>query len=466
LLRARNPDSTQVTQKLKEPEMGATTSPASPKSNNLLIPALACLYATVFSHLLALQCSNGDWNHPDMACVAAERLDNRLFWPVLSLFAFASVIRHRANFRTPVHIVCLFAYVGFAGLSVLWAFAPSTSFVRYLQQVMIISCIVLPAITADKKADLLHTLFSIFAFATMLNLTFIFIMPPMQVETATPGYAGYFGGKNYMGQLEALAFLLTLNELFYSGRRRIIAIVIATTAVVLLFLSNSRTALALALIAPFLAAFTLILRKTIRISPAMVPVAIFLVFWILCSFTSFSVYRLSYMMNGEPTFTGRSHIWRFANYEIDQRPVIGWGYQSFWLVGPTGPANEAQGWVKAMPHAHNGYLDTMLELGYVGFFFFLAFVLTTLHYCGRVLDLYPARGWSILGLAYFVMINNFLESTWMRGAEFLWVAFLFLAAEIARCQRASQSQQSLRPVSPERALRPGVPSGRQAAAMP
>ena len=47
-----------------------------------------------------------------------------------------------------------------------------------------------------------------------------------------------------------------------------------------------------------------------------------------------------------------------------RRPLLGWGYQSFWLVGPDAPSIvEAPGWVKMMPNAHNGYYDTMLEIG-------------------------------------------------------------------------------------------------------
>ena len=76
---------------------------------------------------------------------------------------------------------------------------------------------------------------------------------------------------------------------------------------------------------------------------------------ILASITGFNMNRLSYMLYGDPTFTGRTIIWDFANYEISRRPLLGWGYQSFWLVGPDAPSIvDAPGFVKAMPNAHNG----------------------------------------------------------------------------------------------------------------
>ena len=96
---------------------------------------------------------------------------------------------------------------------------------------------------------------------------------------------------------------------------------------------------------------------------------------------------------------------------------------------------DAPGWVKMMPNAHNGYYDTMLEMGYVGLAFLLVFIIATLHAVGRVADRDPARARLLLSLALFVILYNFFESLWMRGFEFLWVVFVIVAAEIGRYWR-------------------------------
>ena len=44
----------------------------------------------------------------------------------------------------------------------------------------------------------------------------------------------------------------------------------------------------------------------------------------------------------------------------------------------------------------------------------------------------PARAWVVLSTALFIMIYDGLESTWMRGFEFKWVAFLILAVDIGQ----------------------------------
>src|SRR5262249_30541360 len=150
----------------------------------------------------------------------------------------------------------------------------------------------------------------------------------------------------------------------------------------------------------------------------------------------FTMNRLSYAVYGDSSFTGRQYIWDFVNFEIARRPLLGWGYQSFWLVGPDGPSVvDAPGWIKTMPNGHNGYYDTILELGYIGFILLLAFITATLHSIGRVMDLDARRGWVLLSLALFVMIYNGLESTWMRSFEFMWVVFLIVAAETVSYRR-------------------------------
>ncbi len=125
-----------------------------------------------------------------------------------------------------------------------------------------------------------------------------------------------------------------------------------------------------------------------------------------------------------------------------------------------------------MPNAHNGYLDTTLEMGYVGLALLTVFILATLHGIGRVADREPRRAWLLLSLAFYIMITNGLESVWMRGFEMLWVVFLILAAEIGRywqpIHRGGRSLhkhrfsfdprwQGARPVFSDRVMRPDRP---------
>jgi len=432
-----------------------------------IVPISACAYALIVSPLLVFYLSPPPYTLQSMM---ESNSGNRIFWPAMTAISVLLAVLNRSRLgglTWPPHIVCLLAYLAFAGASVLWAFEPELSFIRFVQEVMVVTTIVLPAMLAAQTADMMRGLFLCFAFASILNAFYVLNGHPiiatygaMEVEI---GYPGYFTGKNYLGECEGIAFLLSLHEMVYPGLRRALGIIVGVIATALIFWSDSKTALGLALIAPLLAGLTLITRKITRISPAIVLLSIPFCYAVLSRISGFNLNRVSYMLYGDSTFTGRTLIWDFAQYEIERRPLLGWGYQSFWLVGPDGPSIvEAPGWIRSMPNAHNGYYDTMLEMGYVGLAFLVIFIIATLHAIGRVADRDPARVRLVLSLALFIILFNFLESLWMRGFEFLWVVFVILTAEIGRywhpipLTRAAYGSRTPRPGSPGRSRGGGL----------
>jgi exopolysaccharide production protein ExoQ len=427
----------------------------------------ACAFSLIIAPLLIFLDSD---SQKTLQAMLAPRLENRVFWPVLAAISVVLVIQNHSRLATltlPPHIICLFLYLAFAGASVFWAFKPNAASVRFMQQAMIVTSIVLPAMLADKAADMVRGLFICFALASMLNLFFVLGGSPEFATYGSAGkviigYPGYFPGKNYLGECGAIAVLLSLHEIFHPGFRRVSGIIVLVVATLLILWSNSKTALGLAFIAPLLAGFTLLISKIKRISPAIILLSIPILYAVVSGVSGFNMNRLSYMIYGDSTFTGRTIIWDFVQKEIALRPLLGWGYQSFWLVGPDSPSIvDARGWVKGMPNAHNGYYDTMIEMGYIGFGLLVTFILTTLHGIGRIVPRDRVRAWIVLSLILYIILWNFLESLWMRGFEFLWVVFLILVADIGRYWQPIEAHRwTPRPVSrgpsrSERGLRGG-----------
>lgn len=417
------------------PKQTRSTAPLLDKF--VLVPIAACVFATVLSPLILSFC-----NPLDPICTLESRPENKIFWPAMAVIAviFAAQNASRvARLRLPLHLVCFLFYFAFAGASITWAYKPEISFIRFAQQAMIVISILLPALLAARTVDMMFGLFIAFAISMVLNTYFILTAPlPVFAEGATWGYTGYFLGKNSLGQCAGIALLLSFHEMLRSGRRRVWGIVVAIIAASVLYLSHSKTSIAVALLAPCLALIALfpgfmLLGKKLRISPAAMILIIPFCYIVLSNVSGFNMYRVSYIIYGDPTFTGRTFIWDYVSTEIARRPLLGWGYQSFWLVGPDGPSYlNARGWIRSMPHSHSGYLDSMVELGYVGFTLLLIFIITTLHASGRLADRDPARAWLVLSLVLFVVISNFLESTWMRAFDFMWIVYLITVVEIAR----------------------------------
>lgn len=81
-----------------------------------------------------------------------------------------------------------------------------------------------------------------------------------------------------------------------------------------------------------------------------------------------------HLLGRSDTLTGRTDIWR-ALWHWDINPVVGTGYEGFWL----GDRREAvqKSVLPFLNEAHNGYLETYLNLGYAGVAITLAVLLTT-----------------------------------------------------------------------------------------
>jgi exopolysaccharide production protein ExoQ len=420
-----------------------------------LVPIVACVITIVVFPLLSF--FNPSSHEEVLSGVA--RPEGRIFWPAMAAITVVLATQNRSRLSKltwPPHIICLFACLGLAGASVLWAFIPDKSFIRFVQQAMIVISIVLPAMLAPRTADILRGLFLCFAFASILNVFFVLggFIDTVDCKAVQFCYTGYFVGKNYLGEFAAIGFLLSLHEILYRGWRRVLGISGTAITIYLVIMSNSKTAFGLAFISPLLAGLALITRRITGISLAIILLSIPLCYVVLSGVSHYNMNLLSYKLYGDATFSGRTIIWDFVQNEIDRRRLLGWGYASFWLVPGSPVFGDAPGWVKMMPNSHNGYYDTMLDMGYLGLAFLLVFIIATLHAMGRVADRDPARAWLVLSLALYVIVYNFLESLWMRGSEFEWLVFLILVAEIGRywqplpLRRAAYRSRTSRPGSP------------------
>ena len=140
--------------------------------------------------------------------------------------------------------------------------------------------------------------------------------------------------------------------------------------------------------------------------------------------------------------TGRTYIWNYVLNFHDQRPWLGWGYQSFWAIGPDAPNLKADNFVSGLNQSHNGYVDVLLETGTAGFIVILAFLLAL---C-RALD----RTWSqradvailLLSLTLFCSAHNLLESSLTRGFAVPWVILLLVAGISNPAREHAPSGQS------------------------
>ncbi len=112
---------------------------------------------------------------------------------------------------------------------------------------------------------------------------------------------------------------------------------------------------------------------------------------------------------------------------------MGFGYGSFWRVGLDGISYEyASGWHASSFNGHNGYLDILITLGWIGFWLGIAvFVIEPVIFFLIRADSSSRSKKIAFVIIIFVVLHNLLESTllmWNADTYFIWL----LAACILR----------------------------------
>ena len=127
----------------------------------------------------------------------------------------------------------------------------------------------------------------------------------------------------------------------------------------------------------------------------------------------------------DASLSGRVPLWGMLVDKIYQQPVLGYGYGSFW-VGTVGPAAEI--WKNLdweAPHAHNGYLDLWLQLGFLGiclglYLLLRMCILSVKHHAVTG----PAGQFWILFMVYFICYNM-IESIFLTANGLFWVLLVY-----------------------------------------
>jgi exopolysaccharide production protein ExoQ len=186
----------------------------------------------------------------------------------------------------------------------------------------------------------------------------------------TPGHSadwqGVFTQKNACGRIMVLASAVIL-----FGSR----ITTARAAALLLFLfvlvmSGSRGAwmIEAAILLLWLTLF--VARRASSRIRLILAIAAPIVLALIAAAATLFFPPLMRFLGRDATLSGRTAIWAQVAHFIAQRPFFGYGYDAFWR-GMQGPSLQIDAAVHfIVEHAHNGFLEICLELGFTGLVLF------------------------------------------------------------------------------------------------
>ncbi len=269
----------------------------------------------------------------------------------------------------------------------------------------------------------------------------VIVLPSYGISTDSHAgeWKGLFQHKNALGRNMVLAIAL------FAGGRPFNTRWLRWTAVggALALLALSRSGTGMMGFAAVIVAFAFVKlvrvksRRTLPLWAALLPV-------LLLAADALIIYRsqLFAVLGKDDSLTGRTTIWAFALDAIRQHPWLGYGYGVFWrqsLVGQVMPHG------LAATHAHDGYLDVLLDCGAVGMILFLLMLLL---YCFRTLrrlldQSLPLSDFTVFAFVFLCLFltMNLTESNLFREHTLLWIPFVSMYT--AMCRQDAEQRSSL-----------------------
>jgi exopolysaccharide production protein ExoQ len=274
-------------------------------------------------------------------------------------------------------------------LSCLWAASPLAT----LQHVITIGLTTFAAYYMAARFSLrqqLMILASILGAVAFLSLIAALFFPAQGImaEPAHLGaWKGILGHKNNLGMMMLFSALVFHVLIPTVDQPRLPSLMIAAyvVSIINLLLSDSRGSMIALLVATLVGAILrlpYIQRKDFPsvLKPFLWPAALLCLIMLSAMFRpgyALQKLRLGEVADPAPqreasTLSGRTIVWSQLLEKIRVHPILGYGYNSFWLSPDTPPSGDVRfpndDWALS---AHSGYLEFVLDIGLLGLLLFL-----------------------------------------------------------------------------------------------
>jgi exopolysaccharide production protein ExoQ len=329
----------------------------------------------------------------------------------------------------------IWLFLLYALISVLWSDYPFVAFKRWFKTMGTVS-MVLVVLTERHSYAAFGFIMKRLAFLILpVSILFIKYYPDLgrTYHMGMPMYTGITLGKNCLGEACLILCMYFCWSLFFNCKeenevgtrsRLFLYLLMLTMIGWLLYVANSATALAcvIAMICLFsVSRFAAVEREPRRI---MVLCFLAVALYALMQITFNIQDILVAILGRRPDLTTRRAAWE-ALLSMAKNPILGYGWQSFWL----GERRQIAIEISEVMYTHNGYLDIYLNLGVVGFLLLLGWILSGFINVWRYLAIDYTKAMLRLCCIIIVLLHSLTEAT-LFGVSNMLVILLFATIEI------------------------------------
>ena len=318
------------------------------------------------------------------------------------------------------------AFMLLAPLSALWSIEPTATLLRFVSLLCIVLLCFAISVTGWHRQRFEQLAIPPLMFILIGSLIAGLIFPERITEIGTDvsqrgAWHGITHSKNEFGMMSSLATIICFNRVLAAGRRVIWAMLGSAIAVACLVLSRSNTSLiatVIGVVTMFLVMRVPVIKRRFS-AHVVVSIAVMILFYELViqdilPGTHTLLGPITSMLGKDTTFSARTVIWNVVKEHMQGAPYLGTGYGAYWL-GPF-PWSPSYVFVPMMyfypTEAHNGYLDVMNDLGFLGLSVLVLFLFWYVRQTVQLMRVDRSQGALYAGVLLQEMVINMSESDW------------------------------------------------------
>jgi exopolysaccharide production protein ExoQ len=273
---------------------------------------------------------------------------------------------------------------------------------------------------------------TVFFASVMTSLIFTILLPKYGIMSMPPhigAWRGVYIHKQHLGTQMSLmsAFFLIISKSEVWQHKKHLGFLGIVSAIFLVLASKSSTGfISVLLLCSCVFIFQL---RRFRLD-----ILTFLLITTVLSVGSVIMYLLDNaaiivgLLGKDLTFSGRDQLWGAVMEMVDKRPLFGYGYEAFWYIkGPSSLPDliwNRIGW--DAPHAHNGLLEILLSLGWVGTGIFLLTFGSNIWRSFQRIAINPsATSYCSMVFLIYIVLTNITEKNFF-GSNLTWILYVWM----------------------------------------
>lgn len=364
--------------------------------------------------------------HGDTDDISTSNTTNQVVFSALFVVSSLTLIRKRKQIvRLIRREKFLTIFLAWCLLSLLWSDFGFVAFKRWIQvltSVTVSLALLLHVDSSDRALPPLKLIFFLYIPLSLYAVLFI----TGAIDPSTGTWRGLASGKNTLGQYCLVSILLWAPGLVNASlNKKMLSFLFVTMSTILLLGSQSVTSFLTVFFAASLSTLFFVedrlnLMGVGKLTLTTVIVC-FMIFVSCVQIVEPGAYQsVLGFLGKDATFTDRTMLWYQVVEEAKLHPLIGCGFDSFWVIGNVPLMFLYEEFVWLPNQAHMGYLDTWNEIGLIGLFLLLVMVIA---YSKNLFKLGRPHIWK--WFVFAALVINLQESTLFRLNSITGILFTF-----------------------------------------